>query len=214
MHNKLIERLTDNYSKDLESNVGKLFIIVGDELEELEELFSKIYDSRDIDKAEGRSLDRVGNNVQQLRWDTDDEFYRQLIKTKIIANLSIGDIETINEVANVLLGEGYKGVEETWNKSRYDFEPAGLEITITNLNRTIPFVAVERVTAAGVGLYWVLELKPDMDRVYIAAGLSIGEEITVYPWRVSGVESRGEVFIGTSFNQSVEDVTVYPKGVI
>lgn len=46
---------------------------------------------------------------------------------------------------------------------------------------------------------------------YAIGGMS-GEEITVYPWTVSELTSRGKVFIAAGYNTGVDNMTVYPKG--
>lgn len=156
MFNKLITRLPDNYKKNKSSNIGKLYQIYSRELEQIKKVFKDIKDSRDIDKATNKTLDKIGKNVLELRGTDDDDLYRQMIKTKIIANLSQGDIETINEVAKILVGSSYAGVEETWNNSTFDNEVAGLVMKLREYNPDTPFEAFERVRAGGVKLFWEL----------------------------------------------------------
>jgi hypothetical protein len=156
MLNKLLDRLTDNYNKHTDSNIGKLFQIISGELEEVKKVFQDIKTYQDLDIAIGKTLDNIGKNVLEYRSTDNDELYRQLIKTKIIANLSQGDIETINEVAKVLVGDGFAGIKETWNDTNYDFEPAGLVIKLKTHDMLIPYDAIERVIAGGVRATWEL----------------------------------------------------------
>ncbi|WP_289142933.1 DUF2612 domain-containing protein [uncultured Brevibacillus sp.] len=123
-----LKRLTSRYLKTPYSNIGKIFNIVSIQIEEARRTLDKIEQCRDVDQAVGASLDRIGRNVGQARGNSPDIDYRKLIKTKIIANRSRGDIETINEVLDVLMGEAYLGVQEAWNHAGYHNEPAALVI--------------------------------------------------------------------------------------
>lgn len=46
-----------------------------------------------------------------------------------------------------------------------------------------------------------------------ATAMVSGEEITVYPWSVSEITSKGNIDLGSA-TRGVEEITVYPKGVI
>jgi hypothetical protein len=99
----MLRRLTDVFRKDPESNIGKLMAILADQLAKLEQTVQRVEEWRDIDKAEGTTLDRIGENVAQHRGATTDEIYRILIKSKIARNLSKGDINTIITVLSTAL---------------------------------------------------------------------------------------------------------------
>jgi phage tail protein, P2 protein I family len=45
--------------------------------------------------------------------------------------------------------------------------------------------------------------------LYVAAAMTTGESITVYPWNVTEVDSNGQMIIGVGY-QAVETITVYP----
>ena len=155
MFKTLIDRLPSNYKKDKNSNLGKLYQVLADELDELRDTINKVKDYQDLDSAKGRTLDRIGRNVMELRSTDDDEAYRQYIKTKIISNLSKGDIETINQVAKVVLGGNFKGVSESWSNDLYD-DIAGLIINIEP-NGEYSFGEdnpLSRVKAGGIRMYF------------------------------------------------------------
>lgn len=129
---KLIKRLTDNYKKNPESNIGKLLSIVDYEIDNMKLAFNTIELYRSIDNATGITLDNIGKNVLQERGVMDDVLYRLLLKTKVRANLSGGQIETLNDVLNVLLGVNFLSIREVWNDPTYGNEPAALEIRYIN----------------------------------------------------------------------------------
>ena len=158
---KMLRRLTDNYSKNPESNVGKLLNITATEIEDLEEVADKIGLWRSIDQAEGQTLDRIGYNVHQWRGQADDLIYRILIKSKIARNLSDGTINTIIRVLAVTLDTEYEDiqVQDLWGT-----EPAAIQVDVPTeaLNKVgFSFTQfgrlVNRIVAAGVRAQVLLE---------------------------------------------------------
>nr|WP_216855392.1 DUF2612 domain-containing protein [Paenibacillus alba] len=99
----MLKRLSDKFTKNPESNIGKLLSILADQLRNVEQTFERIRDWRDIDVAEGSTLDKIGTIVNQSRGVATDEVYRILIKSKIARNLSTGDINTIIGVLSTAL---------------------------------------------------------------------------------------------------------------
>lgn len=211
MYKNIFNRMPSNYSQEGQINNEKFHKVVYGELEEIKQVFKDIKTYQDLDKAIGKTLDNIGKNVLELRDTEDDELYRLFIKTKIMANLSKGDIETINQVATVLLGEGFRGVTETWNQPQYNNEVAGLALKMRNQFKELPFNAIDRTIAGGVGLKWILELKQDSSEIFIASVIVSGEEITVYPYSVTEITSKGDIFIGLGHNTATEEVNVYPR---
>jgi hypothetical protein len=129
---KLVKRLTDNYKKNPESNIGKLLSIIDFELDRLKETYKLIDSYRAIDNATGQTLDNIGKNVLQERGGMDDITYRLFLKVKIRSNLSGGQIETINDIMTTILGDNYLGLREVWDNSTYGNEPAAFEIRFVN----------------------------------------------------------------------------------
>lgn len=128
-----IRRLTDNYKKNPDSNIGKLFEVIDRELEQLKTALEKTREYRAIDLATGVTLDNIGKNVLLERDGMDDINYRLFLKTKIRSNLSGGQIETINEIMQAILGdEYYLGLREVFSDSSYSNEPAAIEIRFVN----------------------------------------------------------------------------------
>lgn len=116
MLDKLLQRLPDTYEKSPDSNVGKLLNLPAEQLDEINENLDRLQDWRDIDQAEGKVLDRIGRNVNLPRGRMSDLEYRRMIKLQITTNQSSGDIETINQVANVLLQDSFIDVKEYWQE--------------------------------------------------------------------------------------------------
>lgn len=212
MHLKMLDRITDNYNKNEDGFIGKWYQIVSRELMAVEKAMADIQKYQDIDNAVQSTLDKIGKNVLEYRNAEEDDMYRLFIKTKIIANLSKGDIETINQVATTLLGDGFVGIKETWNLPRYNNEVAGLVLTMRNKANQLPFDAINRTIAGGIGVHWVLEYKQDTPEIYIGMATIGGEEITVYPYSITDISTSTKVYIGLGHNTSTEEITVYPQG--
>ncbi len=100
---KFIDRLTDNFNSESGSNNRKLLDLTAHHIQENEDLLGKIENWRDIDQAQGVTLDRIGGNVQQARGQADDNVYRVLIKSKIKRNLSNGSINTLIDFLSFIL---------------------------------------------------------------------------------------------------------------
>ena len=133
MYNRLIQLLTDNYSKSKESNVGKLFLVVTDTLDEIKYTLSNVEDYRDVNSADGKTLDRIGGNIQQFRGISSDEIYKLLIKSKQRSISSVGDINTIISIITDTLDVAPStiAIQELHN----DGEPAAIKILSVPLSR-------------------------------------------------------------------------------
>lgn len=153
----MLKRLTDNYKKDPNSNIGKLLSIISDEMEEIKSNFETIGNYRDIDQAAGNTLDKIGVNVQQFRGVATDEVYKILLKSKIARNLSQGDINTIIRVLSITLNTDPSNIRVTELYTTIDNEPAGIFVSVpTQLLNSVGFSVsqfgrlVNRIVAGGV----------------------------------------------------------------
>ena len=99
---KMLEKLTGAYTKDPDSLIGKLFQLFASALWGVEDTLQVIAVWRGIDNAKGATLDRMGRNFGVRRDGADDRFYRLMIKVKVTALLSGGDVDTIITATSVL----------------------------------------------------------------------------------------------------------------
>ncbi len=159
--NEMLGKLTDVFTKKPSSNIGKLLSVAASQIDEIRDTLTTIDDWKDIDQAKGKGLDRIGEDiVREYRGDLTDEEYRMRIKTKIQANLSKGDIETINEITRVFLGDALIGTRELWSieDDIFDKEPAAVLIS-TEEHTPFPVGVIGRVVAGGVNIYWHVVFK-------------------------------------------------------
>ncbi|QOS97541.1 hypothetical protein JNUCC42_13155 [Brevibacterium sp. JNUCC-42] len=155
---RLLKRIPDVYRNIFPGNVANIYRLVADEMELVKETLDKMERFEDIDQATGYTLDRIGRNVLQAREQMSDEEYREMIKTKIRANLSPGDIETIVELARVFVGDHLASVQEMWmvKNHKNSGEPAALLFTINQYDelKRIPYAALKSVVAGGIRIYF------------------------------------------------------------
>jgi len=133
--------------------------ILATQLQSIEQTTERIREWRDIDKAQGTTLERIGENVVQPRGMATDEVYRILIKSKIARNLSKGDINTIIRVLATALDVNYSEIKisEMYNDPDSP-EPAAIaliQLPIARLNAVgmdpSQFAQiVQRTVAAGI----------------------------------------------------------------
>ena len=196
---RLPERFRKPTNKDL------YYVLYTQSYDEFYETLDSIEASRNIDKAKGKSLDHLGSNVGQFRIDEDDELYRLLIKTRIIANLSIGDIPTINEVMSVLVKEVYLGLEEVWPLDDDLNEPAAIKLHLGPLAKSIPYEIIDRIKAAGVRVLIELNYRKDF---YGAAASVVGEMITIAPPKPKDLERPVVDHLAASLYTEHEAITI------
>lgn len=159
MHTKdrLIELLP--YYLQNGENINKYYKVLSYFYDELIDIFIKIIDSKDIDKAELYALDIIGDIVNQLRTEKnrEDEKYRNRLKTKVMQNNSMGHTEDINGLANAFLGENFIGVRQGYQYKDLNNEPAMVEIMLNGnyLTKKIKDIDVryDKVGSKITGLY-------------------------------------------------------------
>lgn len=143
------DRLPERFRKPTNKD---LYYVLYNGAGELEEAFKSIEDSHNINNARGQTLDMLGANVGEFRKDgMDDDLYRLYIKVRIISNLSIGDIPTINYVMSTLLGDKYISIVEGYLDDEFMYsEPAALRLSVMESANNLPYEIMERIKAAGI----------------------------------------------------------------
>lgn len=160
LYYKAWRRLPERFRKP--NNLDLYYVLYGG-YGELEKGFTSINDSRNIDKAQGETLDKLGANVGQFRNGEDDDLYRQLIKVRILANMSIGNIPTINKVMSILVKDIYLGISEAWPYERYWNEPATIFLKLKPKFKNFPKDIIEKIKAAGVRVYFDFVYSSDLN---------------------------------------------------
>lgn len=203
LYKRAFNRLPERFRK---SNNEKLYyVLYHDGFDDIYTGLESVRDSRNIDKASGKSLDLLGANVGQFRNGEDDDFYRLLIKTRIIANLSIGDAPTINRVMSALIKEVYLGLEEVWWNRDHLFEPAAIKLQLGPIAKRIPYEIINRVKAAGVRVLIDLNYKKTF---YAGVGSLSGEAITILPPELKDTDKDVIYRLAASFYTEHEEIII------
>lgn len=202
LYYKAWRRLPERFRKP--TNLDLYYVLYGG-YGEIEAGFQGIKNSRDIDQATGETLDKLGENVGQFRLGEEDDLYRLLIKTRVIANMSIGDIPTINYVMSVLLKEVFLGLEETWPYEDYLREPAAIKLKLGPLAGSIPYEIIDRIKAAGVRVLIELNYRHDLK---VGSGMVAGEMITIAPPKPGDIKDDLPYKLGASIYTEHEEVTI------
>lgn len=205
MYKAAFNRLPDRFRKP---NNKALYDIAYGNINGLKQAVDSVRESRDIDKAFGQTLDYIGANVGQYRTDEDDNLFRLLIKTRIIANLSRGDMPTINEVSKVLLGDAFVGVEEAWNSKDFKYEPAAIIFHLKPDKFKLHEKPIARIVAGGVGVKWVMTFDDNRNHINIAAVTLSGTDTTVYPEMMRDIELETVAFVGAGHGLQVNNTVI------
>lgn len=98
----LIDRFPDAFCKLPDSNNEKLLKLVSTRHTEIRKAIRAIYDSNDIFKAKGKTLDYYGDIYNVQRGRLNDTQYRYMILSAIARNNVGGDYESILEAVAVM----------------------------------------------------------------------------------------------------------------
>lgn len=189
----LFELLPERYRKP---NTEKLYYAIFHDRGDLHRAIGQVEDSLDINKAYGQTLDNIGGNVGQLRQGEDDDLYRQLIKVRIIANLSLGNIPTINKVLSVLTKDVYLGLKEVWDKEEYRHEPSKIVIELDSAAKQFPFELVEAIKSAGVRVLTEIHYDSKLDEIW-AGGRRRALKITYHEYQFTDIKGEMDnIFAG------------------
>lgn len=208
---QMLEYLTGAYAREdiynmkhslpLETNIGRLFGTFGWGLELIHEHADRIQLWDDIDNARGAVLDRYGLNFGVERGGANDVFYRLLIKVKMIALLSGGDIDTIINAAASLFNVAASEIElrelfpaKVWiyvDEAALDAERLEAAPLISEL--------MKRIAAAGVGTRVFLRTyHRARARSYYAVPSFLYSEVDARPRTTPFRWSRVQTYIGVA----------------
>lgn len=202
---EIISLFTDYFRKKEDSNLYKLISLFSTELEHVKETNDLIIEWRDIDKAQGKALDLIGENINQSRGVATDEVYRVLLKSKIARNLSNGTINTIINVISLALSTDKKNIKivEGWT-DKNNPEPASIkliEMPLEAINRAgldpENFVRIIQKTVAGGVKVQSIELNGTFE--FGDASLSIDDSKGF-----SDVNGATGGYLGAAFNPSMQ----------
>lgn len=112
-----------NYQED--SNNAKMLSFYADTMVDIQNLLNQMQVWRDINKAEGEALDRIGADYEVYRNGSDDDFYRFMVRTKQLQRLTDGTYDSIIKLVAESLGANYSEINVVPVKD----EPNAIEVT-------------------------------------------------------------------------------------
>lgn len=155
----VVSKLADYFDKRPDSNISKLLALFSEDMNQIHEVNETVRTWRDIDRAEGTTLDLIGSDVRLTRGPADDPAYRILLKAKIIRNLSDGTVDGIINAIAMTLSEQPDSVQivEKWH-DEFDPEPNTIRALKMPIRRVIEagmdteaFVnVIQKSVAAGI----------------------------------------------------------------
>lgn len=205
----LLDRVPSHFARDVDSNNYKLLSLIAQNSEDNRQLYETILKFWDIDQAAGIGLDRLGKDEGISRGRMNDQEYRKMIKIQSMMNLSEGDIPTMNLIMDAYLGEHFLGFEEGWiNYQR----PATLILETRPSENPLPFLLVNKIKTAGVGVIQVEILNPNEPVLYQGAACLSGEITTIYPYYANTPIEATIQYKQAAYHQDVEMITLYMEG--
>lgn len=205
MYNQAFSFLPERYRKP---TTKQLYYVVFKGFNDIQDAITSVQDSRDIDKATGKTLDLIGGNVGQIRIDEDDDLYRLLIKTRIIANLSNGDIPVINKVMSILVKDVFLGLQEVWKDKTLNREPAAIQLNLSIPQGTGPVQIINNIKSAGVRVLYQVNYPVD---AFVGSGSMGGEVITILPPPMDDLEILDKTHVSSSMYSTCETITIKPR---
>lgn len=146
-------------------------ILIGDQVQNLEDAIFSLYGRLDIDGSSGIQLDRIGTIVGQERLGLADAEYQLFIKAKIAVNVSEGDAERIISTWKLMTGadqvvlyEAFPAEVDLYTESSIltpSLEPLALEL-------------IQNVAAGGVRVGFAAVYDPDNAFSFALGGLNTG----------------------------------------
>ncbi|MGE7621683.1 hypothetical protein ACQKMD_01150 [Viridibacillus sp. NPDC096237] len=159
MLKKMLSMITDALEKNPNSNIGKIFSVFASQYTDAQDTLKCMEEWTDIEKAQGKVLDEIGDEINQARGTASDGKYRLLIRAKRARALSDGTVNKIIEALAFTLNVNAKEikVQPLWNgvePAAIMIESIPLEKLVTAGINTAQFEEViEDVVAAGVAVY-------------------------------------------------------------
>lgn len=154
----MFRRLTDAYTKNEGSNVGKVLLLLSEQLDDLNGSLTTIENYRDLNQATGTTLELIGKAIGQPRGKATDEVYRILIRARIARNASDGTTDKIILALALALNTEPKNIRISELSDGGVYEPATIGLVnlpleaLLNAGMTATQfgILMQRVAAAGV----------------------------------------------------------------
>lgn len=154
----MFRRLTDAYTKNEDSNIGKVLLLLSEQIDDLNGSLIAIENYRDLNQATGTTLDLIGKALGQPRGKATDEVYRILIRARIARNASDGTTDKIIHALALALNTEPTDIKVSELSDSGVYEPATVGLVNLPLDALLNAgmtatqfgILMQRVVAAGV----------------------------------------------------------------
>lgn len=113
----MIELFPSFFNKLENTNISKTMKIFSDQMNFLKSEIEKVDEWKQIDHAQGKALDLIGEQFGEYRGVFDDDFYRYMIKSKIIQRKTDGSTNQLIDIINQTLGTPVNQIRVTESRS-------------------------------------------------------------------------------------------------
>jgi phage tail P2-like protein len=172
-------------------------------------IYSRVNDLDDI------ALDELAYQMHVDFYNTSFEIdvKQKLLKDSLRLHRIKGTPEAVEEASRIVFGRSW--VTEWFE---YSGQPYYFKVNVEASNRGASpsdLVLLDQLINAYKNKRSWLELVniflTTNGAVFFGSCIISGEEITVYPWSVTSIESKGNINIALGTNTGSESITVYPK---
>lgn len=221
---KFITKLPSSLNSDPGTNFEKLAEFLSLGFDDIRSLFDNIQRYRNIDEAEGKLLDRIGQKYDVKRGPADDDFYRLMIKSKLAIRKGDTSIDGILTTMQNALDIDVDGVKlQPIYQENGDKEPLSLRITNVPLRfaksefeQEFMLKQIESSVAVGIHLKDMQFKITTFGNWYVGAGLAtvqcfhIDDSIDYGELSAKNDAGVGATASFTSVNE-LDDTKYYPQ---
>lgn len=126
----MLNKTTISFNHDDDSNLSSLFYIKARSINRIGNQLNKMFNWQDINQAEGKVLDDIGNDYGISRTDNDDDFFRFLLNNARIKNHTDGSVDSLIRLVSVSLQANY---DEFHVKAGHENNGENLTISIEDI---------------------------------------------------------------------------------
>lgn len=201
------------------SNLSLVIKAFNDSIFQQKKQLHRIKNWTDIDKAQGKVLDSIGQNYGVSRIDADDDFYRFLIKIAKLKNHSDG---SVNEIINIISTALNADPTEFVVKFGYEIDGEPLALRIDNIpnkyndnprKTKLMLKYLEESLAAGIRLIGMTFQENNTSNLYIGmTSVTMEEETNVMKSNFE-IDNSNKQFIAISTQTQFEETNTM-KGMI
>lgn len=175
---------------DISSNNQKLFAWLVDHGLKLYSDADVINEWKSIDVAQGKALDEIGENYGEYRGEANDDFFRFMIKAKILAARSKATANNIIDVISQSLNLDKTGIklvaDRQFISGKFQGEPFSISIknlplsfTTNDFEKRYLIGVIEDAAAVGIKMSGISFLDTTNASMHIAAFISRRVKYTI-----------------------------------